>query len=536
MKLRIVACALIAAAWAASDPVAARLAHAARQAEDSGRVVQAYLLYSEAAARDPQNLAYRANRDALAPAAKLLTKANIAPADVLADVSAAEQNTASGPPVEFATKRDWERDENLQPLPDLRPKPSPATFDIRGDEKSAFQQVTAAYGIRPIFDPQLDVQKTVRFQIDRADFHTAMEGLTAVTHTFVFPISEHQIFVARDTEQKRMEYEPNVLLTFPLPNALGQRDLIEAANAVRAVLGLRTIGWDSENRTVMIRDRYSRARVARELFDALLLPRPQVSVEVQFLTFDSDRSFHYGVSLQTAYQLIDFGHIGGIRNLVPSLTNAPNFLAFGGGATLFGMGLTNATLFASYSESFSRNLYDATVVVGAGETANFHIGDKYPLAQSLYTGFSQGASSIYNPAPQITMEDLGLVLKISPRVNGEGDIGLDIEADIKSLGSQTINSVPEIAEREYKGSVSLGEGEWAVLAGMNSTTRSITRNGLVGISQIPGLDQILSENNRDTLKSDTLLVIKPTITRLPMPAGISPQYLLGPALGERVVM
>ncbi len=180
-----------------------------------------------------------------------------------------------------------------------------------------------------------------------------MEALTAVTHTFVFPISQQVIFVARDTEAKRSELEPKVLLTFPLPNALDQKDLIEAANAVRAVLNLRTFGWDSANRTVLIRDRYTRARIARSLLEALLLPRAQVSLEVQFLTFDSDRSYHYGVSLPTAFQLVDFGHIGGFKSILPTFSNATNFLAFGGGATLFGFGLTNATVFASYLRTHS---------------------------------------------------------------------------------------------------------------------------------------------------------------------------------------
>lgn len=537
MNVRILACALVfSAVLAASDPVAAGLARQARQAQDSGQIVRAYLLYAEAAARDPGNPSYRANRDALAPAAKLLSKAKIETADVRPDISAAEQSTETGPPIEFATKQDWQRDGDLQPLPKLRPNPLAATFDIRGDEKSAFEQVAAAYGIRPIFDPQLDLHAPVRFQIDQADFRTAMEGLTAVTHTFVFPVSEHDLFVAQDSVTKRRELEPNVLLTVPLPNALGQKDLIEAASAVRTVLDMRTMGWDSESRTVLIRDRYTRASVARDLLNALLLPRAQVSVEVQFLTFDSDRSFHYGVSLPTAYQLVDFGHIGGLQRLLPSLANPPTFLAFGGGATLFGVGLTNASVFAGYSKSFSSNLYDATVVVGDGQTADFHIGDKYPIAQSIYTGFSQGGSSIYNPAPQITLEDLGFVLKITPHVNGEGDISLDIEADVKSLGSQSINSVPEIAERQYKGSVSLREGEWAVLAGMDSYTHSVSKTGLAGTLQIPGLNEVLAETTRDNQVSKTMLVIKPRITRLPMPGSASPEYLIGPQQGDRVLM
>ncbi len=539
MKPRVLACALLAAGcWAAADPVAARLAHRAHEAQASGQVVRAYLLYAAAAARDPQNPTYAADRDALAPAAKLLTKADIQTADISDDIAAAQkQSPGSEPPVEFATVREWQRDENLQPLPHLIVDSSTRDFDIRGDEKTLFQAVTSAYGIRTILDPQLTPETApVRFQIAQADFKTALEALTAVTHTFVFPIAQKLIFVARDTETKRSELEPQVLLTFQLPNALGQTDLIEAANAVRAVLNLRTFGWDSANRTVLIRDRYTRARVARSLLEALLLPRAQVSLELQFLTFDSDRSYHYGVSLPTAFQFIDFGHLGGFKSVLPSLSNATNFLAFGGGATLFGLGLTNAAVFASFSNSFSRTLYDATVVVDSGQTANFHIGDKYPIAQTLYTGFQTSSPSIYNPVGQVSLEDLGIILKMTPRVHGDGDISLDLEADLKGLGSETFNTIPAISEREFKGSVSLSEGQWAVLAGMDVDSQSVTRNGLIGLSQIPGLGQVLSENTRDTQTSDTLLLIKPTITRLPMSAEISPQYLLGPERGERVLL
>ena len=216
--------------------------------------------------------------------------------------------------------------------------------------------------------------------------------------------------------------------------------------------------------------------------------------------------------------------------------NATNFLAFGGGATLFGIGLTYATLFATYSKSFTSNLFDATVVVSDGGTASFHVGEKYPIPQSLYTGFQQSSPSIYNPIGQFSLEDLGLILKLSPRVNGDGDITLDIEADYKALGTQTFNTVPAISERAFKGTVVLAEGQWAILAGLDQNTHNVTRTGLIGLSQIPGLNQLLSENNRDTQLSNTLLVIKPTITRLPMSAEISPQYLLGTSRGERVVL
>ncbi len=539
LMLRISLCFFAVAVFlTAADPVAVRLAHEADKARNAGQIVRAYLLYAEAAARDPRNPTYLANRDALAPSAKLLSKANVQDADISADLQALEKEEHDNPepPVEMASRKSWEAEENIGPLPALQFSPASLSFDLKGDERTLFQRVTAAYGVRATFDPQLEPKPDVHFQIDSVDFRTAMEALTAATNTFLFPLAEKHIFVARDSEEKRNQLEPQILLTFPLPDALDQKDLIEAANAVRGVLSMRAVGWDSVNRTVMIRDRVTRARVARSLLEAVLLPKAQVSFEVQIFSVDAERNYHYGLALPTSFQLADFGRLHGFQTILPTISNAAKFFTFGGGATFFGLGLGDSTFFATYTNSFSRAIYDATVVVLSGQTASFHVGDQYPIAQSLYTGFNQGAASIYNPAPQISMVDLGIILKLTPRVSGDGNVGIDVEADYKALGTQTFNTVPSVSQRTFKGSVNVREGEWAILAGLDASSVNSARNGLIGLAQIPGLNQILSENTRDTQTSNTLIVVKPTVTRLPMSASVSPQYLVGPVRGQRVLL
>ena len=105
------------------------------------------------------------------------------------------------------------------------------------------------------------------------------------------------------------------------------------------------------------------------------------------------------------------------------------------------------------------------------------------------------------------MEDLGLVLKITPHVNGDGEIAMDLEAEFKSLGNQTFNTVPSIAQRAFKGRVSLREGQWAIIAGLDCSAETFSRSGLAGIGQIPGLKQLLTETKRDKQTSNTLLAL-----------------------------
>lgn len=523
---------LVGSCCAAASSTAAQLAREARQAEHAGHLVRAYFLYAQASAEDPKNTIYRQKRDFLAPLAHTLTKPTI-------------EKTASAEPPEIhgpaPLHRVWKSAPNSGPalkgLPQLNVSPAVHDFHLRGDTKMLFNQVAGAYGIQVLFDPAMHPQRNLRFDLGHAGFRTAMLGLTEATDTFLFPVNVHTIFVASDTTAKRSEYEPNISLTVPLPEAIDQKQLIEAANAVRSTLGLQSMAWDSVNHTIQIRGPVTRVKAARGLLDALLLPKGQVSIGVEFLTIDTERNYHYGLSLPTEFNLIDLGHIGHFQSLLSIPSGITNAFAFGGGATLFGVGLTNGALFAQYTKSIATKLYHATVVVSDGQTANFHIGDKYPIPQSIYTGFQQsGLPGIYNPIGQVTLVDLGLKLKISPRIRGDGDISLKIDAQYNALGTQTYNTIPAIAERTYQGTVRLRQGEWAVLAGMDQKTKSMTRNGLIGLAQIPGLNQVLSENTRDTQTGRTLIVIKPTITRLPMTSWISPQYLLGPHDGGRVLL
>jgi general secretion pathway protein D len=512
---------------AAGDPVAARLAKEARQAQNAGRVVRAYMLFAEAAVRDPHNASYAANREALAPLAKLLSSQHVEDADISEDIKAAEANPGD----------EADSEAPLDPLPasgpdDLQPPPhvildnSLHSFDLRLDEKTAITQITEAYGIKAIFDPDFDSKPLGRFTLTQADFRTAMEAITAVTRTFVFPVSTGALFVARDSETKRNEFEPVITVTVPLPDAVDPKEIVEAANAVRGALTLRTISWDSAARTIVVRDHVTRANVARSLLEALLLPKAQCSIEVQLLAIDNDVNYHYGIALPTSFTGYNFFHIGNIQTVLPTLTNGSSLLVFGSGMNFYGIALTSGVLF------------DATVTVSSGQTASLHVGDKYPIPTSLYTGVSQqtSGSAIYNPVGQVTQEDLGLVLKIGATVDGDGDISLDTEAQYKSLGNEVYQSVPAINQREFKGSVRLREGEYAIIAGLEQDDHTSTRNGLLGLSQIPGLAEIFSENTRDHSTSNTLILLKPVITRLPMSSIISPQFLLGALRGSRVLL
>ncbi len=527
---------LLAVTTLLADPTAAQLAREARKAQNAGLIVRAWMLYTEAARLDPNNASYVTNREALAPLARMMAQAGFQtePESVDQLRQAAANETPELNVLQHPLLGETEQISQLRPPPQLNPSSGPHSFDTTGKDTEIFQTVAAAYGVKVVFDPAFEPKTGVRFQVVDADFRGAMNALTSVTDTFLFPISPTAVFVARDTPQKRDQFEPEVAVSVPLPDSVDQKDVNEAANAVKGVLQSQRIILDGATRTVVLRERLSKANIARSLLESLIQPKPQVSIEVELLSLDESTNMHYGLSLPTQYPLVNFGQGKGL-NFIPMVPSGfTQFLTFGGGATLIGIGITSASAFAMTSKSWTKAIFEIQLNSTGGLPADLHVGDKYPIAQTLYTGpVTAGAGA---PFPNTTQEDLGVVLKVTPRVYGEGDIGLDVEVGYKSLGSLTFNTVPSVNEQEFKVSVRLKEGEWAVIAGLDADTKSLTRTGIFGLVQLEYLNEVLAENTRSSDNSRTMIVIKPHLSRLPRDPLQSPVFLFGGDNGAKVLL
>lgn len=529
---------LTAGCLPAAEPSASQIAKLAREAEKTGLIVRAWELYREAARLDPSNTAYRLHRDLLEKKALLFIQFGVQTEDKTLDElkkeASSEPASPDSPAVEMPALDPFVPALNLLPPPKLQPLGGVHSFDSRGDEKALYAVVAKAFGFKVIFDPAFENKSNLQFNVDDVGLRDALEALTAATNTFLFPVTTDTIFVARDDQAKRTQFEPEVALTVQLPDAVDPKDVAEATTAVKGLLQSQRIMQDDIARTVVIRDRVSRAYIARALFESLLLPKPQVSLGFKFLELDESTNYHYGISLPTSYPVVNFGHLNHFQSLLGIPTGFTDFLAFGGGATLFGVGIANTNLFAISSKSWTRTRYEGTVIAGNGQPATLHVGDKYPIAQALSSGYSQGGG--VQVVPQTTQEDLGISIKATPHIFSSGDVVLDLEISYRTLGTLVLNTVPEINIREYKGSVHLTEGESAVIAGMDAESLTVTRTGILGLADIPWVNQFLGENTRDREVSRTMIVLKPVVTRAPAYETVAPPIASGGENGERVLL
>jgi general secretion pathway protein D len=370
-----------------------------------------------------------------------------------------------------------------------------------------------------VFEPDYQAPPPFTFRMDDATYQEALHALEAVSSSFLVPVTSTVAMVVRDTPQKRTEREPVMVAAIPIPERISVMEAQELIQAVQQTMEVRRISADPARHVVIVRDQVHKVMAARQILESLSRPRAQIAVDVEFLETDKTSSLTYGMNLPNQFSIVNFGNFLHNAPSVPS--GFTSFLTFGGGTTLFGIGITTATTFATLAKATATNLLEAQVVTLDGQAASLHVGDHYPIVTNAYIGSASptttaASSQVFTPPPTINYEDLGLVLKVTPSIHEENEVTLDVDAEFKVLGaSSSTAGIPVISNRKFTGKVRLKEGEWAVIAGLTQTLDSDSLTGYPGILRIPFLGRLLNQTNAEKDTTNVLLVLKPHVVSLP---------------------
>ena len=84
----------------------------------------------------------------------------------------------------------------------------------------------------------------------------------------------------------------------------------------------------------------------------------------------------------------------------------------------------------------------------------------------------------------IDYRNTGVILRVAPRINANGNVRLDIEQEISNVSAATAASLtPTVSERKVKSSISVATGQTVLLAGLISEQQNGNRNGVPLLEQ-----------------------------------------------------
>jgi type II secretory pathway component GspD/PulD (secretin) len=416
--------------------------------------------------------------------------------------------------------------------------------------------VAAAFGVIGTFDESV-ISRQVRFDLGQADFYTAMEAACQMTHTFWTPLGAKQMLIAAESPQNHRQFDRMAMRTFYLPGLSSPQEMTDVVNMLRNVLEIHLITPQPANGTMVVRAPRNLVDAATRLLRGLGDSRPQVMLDVRVFEISNSLTRNMGLQIPNSFQLFNIpagalAALGGqnIQDLINQLIasggiNQANTQAlsgllaqlqgqqnsifsqplatFGGGLTLSGLSLGTAGAQLSLNSSTVKTLEHATMRVAQGNEATFRVGSRFPILNASFAPiFNTPAISsvIQNNSfqaafPSFNYEDIGLTVKAKPVVNGDSVVGLTLEVQFRSLQGQSLNGVPVISNREYKGSINLLDGAPAVVAGSVSRTEQSSMNGIPGLGTVPGLNRIMTTNSKQLAEDELLVMITPRIISRP---------------------
>jgi len=516
MRLRVSLVAVVLAfrllAQDSPEPSAWELYEKGRDAEKAGKMAEAYLMYAEAAAKDPRNKTYWERTQAVQSRAAIQAK----PEPKIPSPADLDKELNQPPEFHFDLPSADDLAAAREPLPptELAAEKGLHDLDFNGDYKKLFQSVAHAYGLDCVYDSDYQSGTPFRFRLRSVDYRDALHGLEAATGSFIVPVTSKIFLVAKDTAQKRTEIEPTVTMAVHFPDIFTSQELEQVVRAVQQTMAIEKLGVDPTAYTIVMRDRISKVMYARALFQQLMHAKAQVEIDLRFIEVSLDDSITYGLNFPSIFSLNALTSF--LNNTVSLQSGISGVLTFGGAKTLIGLGIAGPAMVAQLSKSTANLLLSSSLRANSGQKATLHIGEKYPIMTGGYgTSTTTPAAGTLSIAPSFTFQDLGLTMTATPVVHDRENVSLEVEAQYQVLTGASVNGLPVISNRSVKNITRLQFGEWSVLAGLLTTNEARTLSGLAGLNRIPFLGPLTNTHTRDKQRDQVIILLRPVLVSPP---------------------
>jgi general secretion pathway protein D len=170
----------------------------------------------------------------------------------------------------------------------------------------------------------------------------------------------------------------------------------------------------------------------------------------------------------------------------------------------------SAILDALHTVTSVKVLSNPSLVVINNQTASLQVGDVVPVS----TGSATVLTTSNTVVNTIDYRNTGIILRVSPRINANGNVRLEVEQEISSVSPTTAASLtPTVSERLVKSSISVATGQTVLLAGLISEQQSGTRNGIPLLDEIQGLGDAFSHQDKTGTRTELIIFIRPQIIR-----------------------
>ena len=518
-------------------------------AYDDGRYLEALAGYQDALKKDPKNVkakigamrtaplaaeqhlknakaAQKAGREELekaeVSAAVVLDPSNQVAVDWLTRLEEAAERKRAKEVAQESVEAERARADSKPTLP-INPRSLEGldlNFTRKTSLKEIFLQLSKASGVNIILHASAAAtDPVVSVDLRGLSFQRILDTLMLQSDLFYKVIDPNTLMVFRKTPQNLMEFENKLIKTFYLSNA----EVEMVRQTFNSLMPQMRVFTDKRLNALTVMARQNDVNIATRIVSQMDKAKAEVMIYLELLEVVQDSAeavgllpvatpdatkgtFRLGALVQPDPSLGGLSTSQGTLNIKKSQIG----FIFPGLAMDFLKTSTDSKLLAS-----------PNVRVVSGEQGEVNIGDKISTTQSQLSGLGAAAGQTANATSpplaqtQYGYEDVGVQIKVKPRVHFNKDITLELEATVKSQILTSDKGRPNLSQRIIKTQARLRDGETAVFAGLLKEEEQKSLQGIWGLSEVPILGSLLSNHNNTQAKKDVILTIRAVVVRQP---------------------
>jgi general secretion pathway protein D len=222
------------------------------------------------------------------------------------------------------------------------------------------------------------------------------------------------------------------------------------------------------------------------------------------------------------------GSIGAIKN--GTFLNGGNFAS--SAATNAAAGLPGGlSYFANFGSDFQATLTaiadthkinvlsEPSIQTSHAVKAEIKIGNTVPYVTGTYFNGVSGT-----PNSQYSQTFVGITLDVTPYINQDGLVVMEINQDIEQLGTSTLidgNEVPQTTQRSAFATVSVRNGDTIMLGGFISSSKTKDKSGVPLLMNIPVLGYLFRSTADTSQRVELIVLIRPTVLPNPEDAALT---------------
>jgi general secretion pathway protein D len=275
------------------------------------------------------------------------------------------------------------------------------------------------------------------------------------------------------------------------------------------------IAADTVNNALLIYASQEHYRIIERTVQQLDQPQMQVAIDATIAEVTLNDDLRYGVQFFLNAKQLGINSAGSILNTAKDVVLSRVLPGFN---FLLGTEAQPKLIIdALHSVTDVKILSTPSVVVVDNQFASLQVGDQIPVATRSAQSVDTPTAPIVN---NIDYRNTGVILRVAPRVNANGNVLLDVEQEISAVANTTTADTltPTVSQRKVRSSISVASGQTVLLGGLISERQDRGRKGIPYLDQIPGFGEALSRNSGSIQRTELIIFIRPQIIRNPVDA------------------